>query len=123
MRLQVMRRAAAIGVSAACREVGISRTLFNRWQHRLSRYGVDGLHPRRLHARPGPAPQLPPAVERRLLAVAIAEATWGAARLAAYAQRLWRISWSWRGPLWRPEKSLQVPYPMLRDLGSREVLA
>ena len=30
-------------------------------------------------------------VERRLLAVAIAEATWGAARLAAYAQRLWRL--------------------------------
>ena len=91
MRLQVMRRAAAIGVSAACREAGISRTLFYRWQHRLSRYGVDGLHPRRRQARPGPAPQLPPAAERRLLAVAIAEATWGAARLAAYAQRLWRL--------------------------------
>ena len=91
MRLQVMRRAAAIGVSAACREAGISRTLFYRWQHRLSRYGVDGLHPRRLRARPGPAPQLPPAAERRLLAVAIAEATWGAARVAAYAQRLWRL--------------------------------
>jgi Homeodomain-like domain len=84
MRLQVMRRAAAIGASTACREAGISRTLFYRWQHRVSRYGVDGLHPRRLHARPGPR-QLPPAVERRLLAVAIAEATWGAARVAAYA--------------------------------------
>ena len=91
MRLQVMRRAAAIGVSAACREAGISRTVFYRWQHRLSRYGVDGLHPRRLKARSGPVPQLPPAVERRLLAVAIAEATWGAARVAAYVQRLWRL--------------------------------
>src|SRR5438477_702488 len=91
MRLQVIRRAAVVGVSAACREVGISRTLFYRWQQRLSRYGVDGLHPRRLHAQPGPAPQLPPAAERRLLAVAIAEATWGAARLASYAQRLWRL--------------------------------
>lgn len=91
MRLQVMRRAAEIGVSAACREAAISRTLFYRWQHRVSRYGVDGLHPRRLKARPGPAPQLPPAAERRLLAVAIAEATWGAARLAAYAHRLWRL--------------------------------
>jgi transposase len=91
MRLQVIRRATQIGVSAACAEAGISRTLFYRWQHRLSRYGVDGLHPRRLKARPGRAPQLAPAVERRLLAVAIAEATWGAARLAAYAQRLWRL--------------------------------
>ena len=91
MRLRVMKRAAAVGVSTACREAGSSRTLFYRWQRRLSRYGVDGLHPRRLRARPGPAPQLAPAVERRLLAVAIAEATWGAARLASYAQRLWRL--------------------------------
>src|SRR5215468_12558675 len=91
MRLQVIRRATQIGVSAACAEAGISRTLFYRWQHRLSRYGVDGLHPRRLRARPGRPPQLPAPVERRLLAVAIAEATWGARRLAAYAQRLWRL--------------------------------
>src|ERR671936_974876 len=91
MRLQVIRRATQIGVSAACAEVDISRTLFYRWQHRLSRYGVDGLHPRRLRARPGRSPQLPVHVERRLLAVAIAEATWGAPRLAAYAQRLWRL--------------------------------
>lgn len=91
LRLQVIRRASQVGVSAACREAGISRTLFYRWQTRLSRYGVDGLHPRRRRARPGPAPRLLPQVERRLLAVAIAEATWGAARLAAYAQRLWRL--------------------------------
>ena len=91
MRLQVIRRASQIGVSAACAEAGISRTLFYRWQQRLSRYGVDGLHPRRLRARPGRPPQLPAQVERRLLAVAIAEATWGAQRLAAYAQRLWRL--------------------------------
>src|SRR5260370_36019412 len=80
-----------MGVSAAGREAGISRTLFYRWRQRLQRYGVDGVHPRRLRARPGPAPQVAPAVERRLLAVAIAEATWGAARLAAYAQRLWGL--------------------------------
>src|SRR5215470_17312477 len=91
MRLQVIRRAMQVGVSAACAEAGISRTLFYRWQHRLSRYGVDGLHPRRLRARPGRTPQLSAQVERRLLAVAIAEATWGAQRLAAYAQRLWRL--------------------------------
>jgi transposase InsO family protein len=92
MRLQVIRRAADVGVSAACREAGISRTLFYRWEHRLSRYGVDGLHPRRQRARPGPAPQLPPHAERRILAVAIAEATWGCRRLAAYLARWWRLS-------------------------------
>jgi transposase InsO family protein len=91
MRLRVIKRAEGIGVSAACREAGISRTLFYRWRQRLQRYGVDGVHPRRRRARPGPRPQLAPGVERRLLAVAIAEATWGAARLAAYAQRLWRL--------------------------------
>src|SRR5262249_5795845 len=91
MRLQVIRRAPQIGVSAACAEAGISRTLFYRGPHRRSRYGGDGWHPRRLLARPGRGPQLPAEVERRLLAVAIAEATWGAQRLAAYAQRLWQL--------------------------------
>src|SRR5260370_566199 len=90
-RLRFMQRAETMGVSGACREGGISRTLFYRWRQRLQGYGVDGVHPRRLRARPGPAPQVAPAVERRLLAVAIAEATWGAARLAAYAQRLWGL--------------------------------
>jgi len=47
MRIQVIRRAVAIGASAACQEAGISRTLFYRWEQRLSRYGVEGLHPRR----------------------------------------------------------------------------
>lgn len=91
MRLRVLKRAMLVGVSAVCRETGISRTLFYRWRRRFQRYGPDGVHPRRLRAQPGPAPQLPPAVERRILAVAIAEATWGAARLAAYVSRLWRL--------------------------------
>src|SRR5260370_9573834 len=106
MRLRVMQRAETMGVSAACREAGISRTLFYRWRQRLQRYGVVGVHPRRLRARPGPAPQVAPAVERRLLAVAIAEATWGAARLAAYAPRLWGLR--------APARPLQ---PLLRPPG------
>src|SRR2546425_13355272 len=52
LRLRVMRRAQEAGVSAACREVGISRTVFYRWRKRLERYGPDGLHP-----RPPPAPR------------------------------------------------------------------
>src|SRR5262249_43931575 len=83
MRLQVIRRAAEVGVSPACREAGISRTLFYRWQNRLARYGVDGLHPRRQHARPGPRPDLPPHAERQILALALANATWGARRPGA----------------------------------------
>jgi hypothetical protein len=71
MRLRVHKRAEAIGVSAACREAGISRTLSYRcW---LAFRGTDptactcGLGVPRL--RPAPA------VERRVLEVALAGAT------------------------------------------------
>ena len=48
MRLRVIERAQVQGnVSAVCRELGISRTVFYRWRQRLERYGVDGVHPRR----------------------------------------------------------------------------
>jgi hypothetical protein len=87
MRLQVIRRASEIGPSAACREAGISRTLVYRWEKRLALYGVDGLHPRRQGARPGPPPQLSPQAERQILAVAIAQATWGCRRLAPPPRR------------------------------------
>jgi transposase len=92
MRLQVIRRAAAVGVTAACEEAGISRTLFYRWQNKLTRYGVDGLHPRRQRGRPGPRPELGPHAERQILALAIAQATWGCRRLANYLARWWRLS-------------------------------
>jgi transposase InsO family protein len=87
-RLRVMRRAHELGnVSAACREAGISRTLFYRWLARFERYGPDGLHPRRQQARPGRPRQVPPHVERLVLGLALAWPTWGAGRLAAH---LWR---------------------------------
>jgi transposase InsO family protein len=92
MRLQVIRRASEVGVSAACREAGISRTLFYRWQARLTQYGVEGLHPRRQRGRPGPGPELPPHAERQILALAIAQATWGCRRLASYLARWWRLT-------------------------------
>jgi Helix-turn-helix domain len=44
MRLRVIERAQVVGnVSAVCRELGISRTLFYRWRTRLERYGIDGI--------------------------------------------------------------------------------
>ena len=54
MRLRVIERAQVLGnVSAVCRELGISRTLFYRWRGRLERYGVNGVHPRRQRGRAG----------------------------------------------------------------------
>ncbi len=85
MRLRVMRRAQELGnVSAACREAGISRTLFYRWRTRFERYGPDGLHPRRHRARRGRPPQTPPHVERLVVGLALAWPTWGCGRLAAH---------------------------------------
>ena len=88
LRLRVMRRAQELGsVSAACREAGISRTLFYRWRKRFERYGPDGLHPRRRQARRGRPPQTPPHVERLVVGFALAWPTWGPGRLAAQLAR------------------------------------
>jgi transposase-like protein len=75
MRLRVIERAQVLGnVSAVCRELGISRTLFYRWRKRLERYGVDGVHPRR-RGRAGRPVATPPEVERLALGIAISAAT------------------------------------------------
>jgi transposase-like protein len=85
LRLHVIRRVQELGnVSQACRGAGISRALFYRWRQRLERYGPDGVHPRRHHARPGRPVQVAPETERLLLSVAVSAATWGASRIAAY---------------------------------------
>src|SRR5256884_7278805 len=83
MRLHVIQRAQVVGVSAACREVGISRTVFYRWRKRLERYGPDGLHPRRRHAQRGRPVQLAPEGERLIVSVALSAGTWGCGRIAA----------------------------------------
>src|SRR5262245_47840265 len=75
----------------ACREAEISRALFYRWHHRLERYGVDGVHPRRYRAHPGRPVELAPETERLLLRVAVSAATWGAGRIAAYVGRHWGL--------------------------------
>jgi hypothetical protein len=68
MRLRVIERAQAVGnVSAVCRDLGISRTLYYRWRKRLERYGSDGLHPRRLRPRAGRPVATAPEVERLVL--------------------------------------------------------
>lgn len=82
-RLQVIRRAQALGnVAAACREAGISRTLYYRWRKRYLAEGPDGLRPR--PPAPGRQPrQAAPALEDAVLAYGLAFPTHGPARLAA----------------------------------------
>jgi len=82
-RLRVLQRAEELGnVSAACREAAISRTLYYRWRKRFTRYGIDGLHPRRTAAHPGRPVQLDTIKERRIVAMALTWPTWGPQRVS-----------------------------------------
>ncbi|MDR7605545.1 MAG: helix-turn-helix domain-containing protein, partial [Armatimonadota bacterium] len=74
-------------VSQACREFGISRTLFYRWRRRYLAYGPDGVYPRRRGPGRGRPSGLGAETERAILALALAWPTWGPARLAAQLAR------------------------------------
>ena len=77
-RLRVLREAQRSGnVSAPCRRDDVSRTVFYRWRARLEQYGPDGVHPTRRTTRPGRAPALGVADERRVIAEALAWPTRG----------------------------------------------
>ncbi|MDR7549670.1 MAG: helix-turn-helix domain-containing protein [Armatimonadota bacterium] len=87
-RLRVIARAQVLGnVSQACREFGISRTLFYRWRRRYLAYGPDGVYPRRWGPRRGRPSGLSAEAERAILALALAQPTWGPARLAVQLAR------------------------------------
>jgi len=87
-RLRVMIRAQELhNVSRACREFGISRTLFYRWRKRYLAYGPDGLHPRWQGPRRGRPPLLSVQAERAILALALAWPTWGPVQLADQLRR------------------------------------
>jgi hypothetical protein len=95
-RLAILQRAALLGnVTQACRETGISRTLFYRWRRRYVRYGADGLRPR--PTRPSRWPrQAIPVLEYQVLAYALPWPTHGPARIAIQLRQPlwggWRIS-------------------------------
>ncbi|MDR7559682.1 MAG: helix-turn-helix domain-containing protein [Armatimonadota bacterium] len=95
-RLAVMHPAAALdNVSQACREFGISRTLFYRWRRRLVRYGPDGLRPRPTRPTRWPR-QATPALEHQVVAYALLWPTHGPARMAAHLRQPrwggWQVS-------------------------------
>jgi hypothetical protein len=77
-RLRVLRAAERLGnVSEACRQYGMSRTLFYRLRARLEQYGPDGVHPKRRQARRGRPSPLGVQTERRVIAFALAWPTCG----------------------------------------------
>lgn len=81
-RLRVMHRAQELGsITEACRQHGVSRTLFYRWRRRFITYGQDGLRPR--PQRSGRwARQAAPELEHAVLAYALAWPTHGPQRIA-----------------------------------------
>jgi len=82
-RLHLFRRAQELGnVSAACRELGVSRSLYYQLRERFQRYGADGLHPTRRRGRVGRPTQLDAVVERQVLALALSWPTWGPRQLS-----------------------------------------
>ena len=82
-RLHLFERAAELGnVSAACRELGVSRALYYQLKKRHDTYGRDALHPKRQRGRPGRPPQLAAHLERTVIAWALAEPAWGPQRLS-----------------------------------------
>jgi len=87
-RLRVMARAQELrNVTRACREFGVSRTLFYRWRKRYLAYGPDALHPRHQGPRRGRPPLLSQQDERAILALALAWPTWGPVQLADQLRR------------------------------------
>jgi transposase InsO family protein len=87
-RLHVFRRAEELGsVTTACREAGISRSLFYRLRKRYALYGPDGLHPRRTKARRGRPPAVAAHIERAVIALALSWPTWGPNRLSVQLAR------------------------------------
>jgi transposase-like protein len=90
MRLRVIKRAQVLGnVSAVCRELGISRTVFYRWR-KLERYGVIGVHPHRPRAQAGRPVAMTREAERLVLGISISAANWRFRRIAAYLHQTWR---------------------------------
>ena len=82
-RLHLFRRAQELGnVSAACEELGVSRSLYYQLRKRFVRYGPDGLHPKRLRGRPGRPPQLDAVVERQVIALALSWPSFGPQQLS-----------------------------------------
>lgn len=79
-RAHVLDQAALIGVTAACRAAGVSRTSYYKWVAKAEKYGLSALLPK--DRRPPVMPNAMSAEEvSTILATAVARATLGARQL------------------------------------------
>lgn len=81
-RLRLFARAAEVGVSRACRELGYHRSWYYRWKPVVESQGLEMLRPRERRA-PRMPNQLPPWIEERVISFALGHPGLGPARVAA----------------------------------------
>src|SRR5438270_13316387 len=68
-------------VRAACRLLGVHHSTYYRWRRQLVRFGPELLRPRE-RRQPRMPNAIPPMVEQRILALALAQPGWGPDRLS-----------------------------------------
>jgi transposase InsO family protein len=88
-RLQLFALAAELGVSQACRLMGVHRSTYYRWKRVVDRHGLEMLRPRE-RRRPRMPNQLSLLVEQRIVAFALGHPGHGPRRIAS---RLARPQW------------------------------
>ena len=81
-RLQLFARAAQVGVSRACEELGYHRSWYYRWKPMVERHGLEILRPRE-RRKPRMPNQMPPWLEERVVSFALGHPGLGPRRVAA----------------------------------------
>lgn len=88
-RVRLFARAQEVGVRRACRELGFHHSTYYRWKPFVERHGLEILRPRERRS-PRMPNQLPPFLEEKILAFALAHTGTGPRQIsAALAQQRW----------------------------------
>jgi transposase InsO family protein len=86
-RLRLFTLADELGnVSAACRAMGVDRSTYYRWKHRVDRWGLEALNVRE-RRRPRMPNQIGPHLEQRIIAFALGHPGYGPRRISAELAR------------------------------------
>jgi transposase InsO family protein len=85
-RLRLFALAGEVGVSEACRVMGVHRSTYYRWKHQVDRQGLEMLRPRE-RRRPQMPNQIPQIVEERIVAFSLGHPGLGPRRIAAMLAR------------------------------------
>ena len=86
-RLRLFTLAEELGnISEACRQMGVSRSVYYDWKPKLERYGLDGLRVRE-RRRPRMPNQIGPHLEFRIIAFSLGHPGFGPRRISAELAR------------------------------------